>query len=213
MQQIYKFQSYGLDPLFGIYVDQDSKISDKYLMNLYQGGLGLPDRDYYFNKDAQSVKIRDAYKKHIQQMFELLYGNSVKLKPVKVYELESFLASNSRKMQDLRDPYKNYNKTKVQDITIKYPELQLQEWFKNYGIQNSDSINLAQPEFFTAANIALKKFDIDIWKDYLIWNLLNNTASYLPKRFDEAHFDFYGKLLNGTNEQQPSMEKSNAKYK
>lgn len=207
MQQIYKFQSYGLDPLFGIYVDQDSKNSDKYLMNLYQGGLGLPDRDYYFNKDAQSVKIREAYKKHIQQMFELLYGNSVKLKPVKVYELESFLASNSRKMQDLRDPYKNYNKTKVQDITIKYPELQLQEWFKNYGIQNSDSINLAQPEFFTAANLALKKFDMDIWKDYLIWNLLNNTASYLPKRFDEAHFGFYGKLLNGTNEQQPRWKR------
>lgn len=205
--QLHKLHAHGINPIFDFYVSQDDKNSAQYITSLYQGGIGLPDRDYYFNTDKQSAETREKYKLHIQKMFELLRGNN-NTKTNSIYALEEYLAKNSRKMEDLRDPYKNYNKMAFAELGKKIPNMDFINWEKTVGFSTIDSINVGQPEFFNAASQALTKFDIQTWRDYLTWNLVNGLANYLPAPFEKEHFNFYSKELNGVSEQKPRWKRA-----
>jgi putative endopeptidase len=190
----------GIDAMFNSYVAQDDKNSERMAFILAQGGLGLPNRDYYFNTDERTSKIRAAYPVHIEKMFTLSgLANAADAKAVStnIMMLETTLAKASRKLEDLRDPYKNYNKFAVGDLQKLTADINWKTLLPMMKIQGEDSVIVGQPEFFTAMNVALNTIGVDVWKNYLKWCLLNTTASYLNSSVEDENFDFYGKLLSG----------------
>jgi putative endopeptidase len=194
---------------YNIYVSADMKNSANYLLDLSQGGLGLPDRDYYFNTDEQTKKIRDAYPAHIAKMLALAFPELDKTATTKakaVIALETFLAKNSRKLEALRDPQKNYNKVNVAQLSTIAPGIDWQAHFASMHI-TTDSLNIGQPEFVKAFASAIQTTSIEDWKVYLQWHLISNMAPFLSNDFDQENFNFYAKLINGVKEQRPRWKR------
>lgn len=203
------FHRISASPLFGFYVNSDDMISSKNAVFLSQGGLGLPDRDYYFNNDERTKKVRDAYPEHLKKMFELSGFDEKKATDAAadVYAVELALAKVSRKLEDLRDPFKNYNKTSVKELQEKLKFVPMQTFFSGLGMNMPDTVIVGQPEFFTYLNLATSQFGIEIWKNYLRWHLLRGLAPYLNTEIEKQNFSFYGTLLNGVKEQRPRWKR------
>lgn len=203
------FHRISASPLFGFYVNADDMISSKNAVFLSQGGLGLPDRDYYFNSDERTKKVREAYPEHLKKMFELSGFDEKKATDAAadVYAVELALAKVSRKMEDLRDPFKNYNKTSVKELQEKLKFVPMQTFFSGLGMNMPDTVIVGQPEFFTYLNLATQQFGIEIWKNYLRWHLLRGLAPYLNTEIEKQNFSFYGTLLNGVKEQRPRWKR------
>ncbi|HEY1053792.1 MAG TPA: M13 family metallopeptidase, partial [Emticicia sp.] len=202
-------QTYGLGTLFGNYVFQDEKNSEEQALHLYQGGLGLPDRDYYFNMDSRNTNIRKEYKAHIQRMFKLL-GNdeaTATKNMESIYALEETLAKNSRKIEDLRDPYKNYNKMDLAALDKLAPSMKFKDLFVKMKIPQVKSAIVGQPEFYTAVDKLLKSTPIDSWKAYLTWNFISSFASELSSPFAKENFHFYRTVLRGVKEMKPRWKR------
>ena len=197
----------GSGTMFGMYVGRDDKISTKYAVFLYQGGLGLPDRDYYVEPSLASV--RDEYVQHLSRMYRL--GGSDSVGAVKsagdVLQLETTLAKASRRLEDLRDPYANYNKYAVTDLNKLMPDIDWQWYASAFGFNKLDTVVIGQPEYFKELNAQLKKTPIDVWKKYMLFHLLNDFGPYLHNDMDEAVFDFYLGRLSGVKEQKPRWER------
>ena len=199
----------GVSPLFNLFVGRDDKKSSEYAVSLYQGGLGLPDRDYYFNSDARTVNIRNEYQKHIANIF-ILAGenqNNASQKTKAVFQIETALAKASRKLADTRDPYKNYNKMSVAQVSKLSKNISFENILSIYGLIKVDSIIVGQPEFVSALGESLTKFTIADWQAYLTWNAINNYAAYLNKDFETANFNFYSKTMSGTKSQKPRYKR------
>ena len=199
----------GAGPLCSVFVTQDEKNSEVQSLHLYQGGIGLPDRDYYFNTDGRTVKIRNAYPGHLINMFKLS-GDDEKTATTKsavIVRIETALAKASRKIEDLRDPYKNYNKYAVKDLSKLTPSINWVEMLSAMNINKVDSVVVGQPEFYKALDKALQSFSIDDWKTYLQWNLLTTFAADLNSAFDKENFRFYGTVISGVKEQRPRWKR------
>ena len=200
----------GINCFFDEYIGQDSKKSEVMACYLYQGGLGLPNRDYYFNTDARTSSIRSQYPTHIAKML-ILAGQdekTAKINADKIVTLETALASKSRKLEDLRDPYANYNKMELNTISSKLtPLINWKNWFAITGITKLDSVIVGQPEFYSNLDLVLKKTPIADIKAYLTWQVLHQTAKFLPKSFDDANFAFYGTIMQGIKEQRPRWKR------
>lgn len=197
----------GCNPLFFFRIGIDDKNSSAYAPFLYQGGIGLPDREYYFSEKGENPKIRSEYQKHIQKMFELAELSSDKNVGKIIFDLEKQLAQASRKLEDTRDPYKNYNKVSVAELTKNQPNLNATFFFEQLGLAQMDSIIIGQPEFIKAADKLLKSVSIADWKLYLQWNLINNYADCLTKDLENQNFNFYGIVLSGRRTQKPRWER------
>ena len=199
----------GADPMLRFYVSQDDKISSKHALFLQQGGLGLGEREYYFNNDTETKTIRAEYVKHIQATFQLLglNANLAQLNALKIIQLETDLAKNSRKMEALRDPIKNYNKMSIAKLNLITPAINWNATLSNFKIAKADSIIVGQPEFFKGLNIMLKSYTISDWKVYLKWNLINNFANYLSSDFENQNFKFYSTILSGVKKQKPRWKR------
>ena len=204
-----RLQIMGIDALFGDFVGQDQKNSDKWAFYLWQGGLGLPNREYYFRNDARTENIRREYNKHLAQMFILLGENQNKAATDEksVYEIELFLADSSRKLEDLRDPYANYNKMSIAELQKNTPDIDWKSIFNKMEITKLDEVIVGQPEFFHQLNAAVKKFSIDQWKAYLKWTLINSMADRLSSAFNNENFHFKGTVMNGVREQRPRWKR------
>ncbi len=192
----------GFYPFFYFYGGQDDKNSEMIIPNLYQGGLNLPDRDYYLNDDERSKTIRTAYYSHLQNMFKLMNNDEATAKKNAdiIMNIETKLAKSSRSRLDLRDPNLNYNKMAIADLQKLTPEFNWNLYFDGIGLKNNDGINVGQPQFFTDAAKLLKELSINDWKIYLQWNVLHNAAPYLNNSFVEENFAFYGKVLTGSQQ-------------
>ena len=201
--------SIGANPAFSFYVSQDDKISSKHALFLQQGGLGLGERDYYFNNDAETKTIRAEYVKHVQAMFQLLGEPVLPASSAAnvVVKIETELAKNSRKMEALRDPVKNYNKMSVAKLNTLTAAINWDKTFTEFGISKADSVIVGQPEFFTGLNSMLNTFSIADWKTYLKWNLINSYASYLSDDFQNQNFKFYSTTLSGIKKQKPRWKR------
>lgn len=201
-------QQIGVSPLFSLGIGQDMKNSDKNRVYISQGGLGLPDRDYYFNTDAQTLKIRNEYPKHIQRMLTMLYNDSVKAKMHSEYimKLESSIAFTHKKLEELRDPYANYNMMSIAQINKLSPLFNFSEQFKTLKLE-TDSIIVGQPLFFQKMNAQLNSVPIEAWKAYLTWHTLTSFSSYISSKYDKENFNFYATLLSGTKEQRPRWKR------
>ena len=162
----------GANPMWNFYVSQDDKISSKHAVFLQQGGLGLGEREYYFNTDAETKKIRAEYVLHIKAIFNLLGSNAndAQTNATKIMQIETELAKNSRKMEALRDPIKNYNKMSIAKLNAITPVINWNAAFANFGLSKVDSVIVGQPEFFKGLDAMLKSYPIADWKTYLKWN-------------------------------------------
>jgi putative endopeptidase len=208
-KEIAHLHTVGVYPLFYVYAAQDDKNSEMVITQLRQGGLGLPDRDYYLSKDDRSKEIRDGYKEHLVKMFSLLGDDDKKAKTNadEVLKLETKLAEASWTRLELRDPVQNYNKLTLDELQKKSPEMKWKDYFSGIGLEKPGDINVGQPSFFVKLSSLLKDVSIDIWKTYLRWNLINSTASYLSADFEKQNFEFYSKTLSGKEKMQPRWKR------
>lgn len=195
----------GASPAFSFYIGQDDKISTKYALFLGQGGLGLGNRDYYFNTDDQTIKIRTEYVKHLQAMLKLIGQNEAGA--TSIMKLETDLAKASRKLEDLRDPIKNYNKMTVASLGKITSNINWNSIFPVLGVAKADSVIVGQPEFYKALNTFVKSYSIDDWKTYLKWDLVNSYAPYLNSTIEKQNFKFYSTVMNGVAKQKPRWKR------
>lgn len=189
----------GVDAGFGLYVEQDAKLNDRYAAYIGQGGLGLPNRDYYFNTDDRSKMIREEYDKHVAKMFEMVVGNTEK---AAAYQMEEDLAKESWPPVQLRDIEAQYNKMTVGELSEMAPGFDWGSYLSKRGIQ-IDSIIVGQKTFMTKfANLAQNK-SVDDWKTYLKWTVINHTASNLTMDLERQNFAFYSTVMRGTKKMKP----------
>lgn len=200
--------SIGVSPLFYFYIGPDDENSTLYRSTLWQGGLGLEERDYYLNSDERTVNIKNEYVQHIQKMFELLKveEKDASQRANTILNIETDLAKVSKSMEDLRDPYANYNLMAVSNLNQQLGTTFWQDLFNAYGLTDIDSVIVSQPVFFKAIAPILNKYAINEWKNYFKWNLVNNYASYLSSDFADEDFYFYNTILYGVTEQKPRWE-------
>jgi putative endopeptidase len=192
----------------GIY--QDAKKSDRMALHLWQGGLGLPNRDYYFNTDKKTSDIRKDYAEtHLPSMLQLsgLTDIDAKKAAKAVFAIEKDLASKSRKLEDLRDPYANYNKLSINQLHALTPAIDWALVFEKMELKKVDSVIVGQPEFYQEVNTLLKKYTLNDWKAYLRWNVVSSFAPYLNKAVVDEDFRFHGKVISGKKEQLPRWKK------
>lgn len=195
-----RLQEMGVGCLFGDYVAQDDKNSNAMAFQLSQGGLGMPNRDYYFKTDEKSTKVREAYKHFLYMNFRELGASeaTANSKVAAVFALETRLASASRKLADLRDPNKNYHKLSWLQLRLLTPAISWGDWFGTSGIQPVDSVIVGQPEFYTALDKTLTSTPIGTWKDYLGSHLIQSSASYLDNTTFNNYFAFISTLTGAT---------------
>lgn len=206
---IARLQYLGVDALFRLYIYQDEKNSARYALHLYQGGLGLPDRDYYFDTDERSTMLRREYRAHLERMFALLGDTAERAagNAAVVMGIETELARASRKLADLRDSHANYNAMPVAGLSKLAPTIRWREFLERGGIRGVDSVIVGQPEFFEQVEKSLKAKGLDEWKTYLRWQLANTFAAEAGGAFDAQNFRFYGTIMNGTPEQRPRWKR------
>ena len=200
----------GVRALIGPHVSQDDKNSDKMALNLYQSGLGMPNRDYYFNTDTRTKNIRRAYLRHVANTFKLLGQDSAtaKANAARVMQLETTLAKSSRKLEALRDPYKNYHKMTFAQLDQLAPGLNWKGWLGAMGVQHIDSVIVGQPEFYQTAGRLLKGgAGLADWQAYLSWQLAREYAPTLSQPFVEESFHFYGTVLRGATAMRPRWKR------
>lgn len=206
--------AFALRPLqvsafFRVGIYQDERHSDAMAVHLSQGGLGLPDRDFYFNAEPGVAKIRAAYVVHIARVLALLGQDSATAGSAagKVMEFETALARASRKLEDLRDPPKNYNKLRTADVTAKLTSSIA--WTDRLGAWKirPDSVIVGQPEYFGAVNRLLSATPVPVLRDYLRVRLAVGYSPYLSRRFADEYFDFYSRTMAGAREQRPRWKR------
>ena len=199
----------GIGALFNFGSTPDLKNSSQVIAGADQGGLGLPDRDYYLKTDAKSKKLRDEYVAHITKMLALLGDNSARAaaNAKTVMGIETTLAQASMDRVERRDPDKTYHKMTVAQFQALIPDFSLQNYFQEIGAPPIDSVDVAEPKFFEAVNQQLTSVSINDWKTYLRWQLLNSTARWLSQPFADENFNFNGRILQGTKEQLPRWQR------
>ncbi len=190
------------------YIDTDAKDSTQYMVYLFQGGTGLPDRDYYLDKDAKFVEIRAQYQAHIAAMLTLAGIDGAAAQAKNILALETALAEQQWTKVDSRDADKTYNKYAVADLSKLMPGFDWAAFIDGTGIAKSPGIVISQPSFFTAFDRILQKTDLATLKAWLKWHLLSDYAPYLSKPFVDENFAFYGTTLNGIAELKPRWKRA-----
>ena len=197
-------------PFFGFYIGADEKNSTMNLLQFYQGGISMSDRDYYLLEDENTLKIRNAYRQYIDRLFVLAgYSPEEAAQAADaVLGLETEIARISVDRATLRDVHKNYNKMSLKEFTTKYDFIDWNEFFRETGISKSTELNAGQIPFFEGLTRILKTTSLEDQKLYLSFKLLNAASSYLSDDFVNANFDFYGRALQGKEELQPRWKRS-----
>jgi putative endopeptidase len=207
-----KLQTAGVNALFAFGSDQDFKDSTRVIGEANQGGLGLPDRDYYTRDDADSKKLREQYVQHVAKMLELVGVSQQKAagEATSILTIETSLAKASMTNVELRDPTAVYHKMPIADARALTPNIPWLAYFRAVGSAPLTEINIGQPDFFKALNGMLANVTLNDWKTYLRWHLLNNTANALSDPLVQENFAFNGKILTGAKELRPRWKRCTA---
>jgi putative endopeptidase len=194
---------------FRYHSSQDFRDSTQQIAWVDQGGLGLPDRDFYFNADAKSVALRKAYVAHVQKTLELLGDapEAARRKAETVMRIETALAAGSQTRVSRRDPHNLDHAMRVRELSASAPTFDWPRFFAKTGTPGVESLNVASPGFVKALDAELKKESLADWKDYLRWHLARSQAQYLSSPLLKEHFNFYGKTLQGLEEMEPRWKK------
>ena len=204
IEEIAMEHTQGLGELFSFGISPDDKNVTKEICQFGQGGLGMPGREYYFDKDERTSKIREAYKQYIPKMLALMGDDKVTAEKMAgdIYNLEAVLAGASLTRVEMRDPYKLYNKFSLDGINALTPGLDWKKMLAGLKVSGQDSIIVGMPTFFTEVSKQLKATPLETWKKYLKFHLVNDMAPYLGTSFDSTNFNFYGKTMHGQQEQE-----------
>ncbi|MGB9181243.1 MAG: M13 family metallopeptidase [Pyrinomonadaceae bacterium] len=207
--EVARLSAEGVNTLFVFGSDQDYKNSKQVIAEIRQGGLSLPDRDYYFNTDDKSKNIRAEYVKHVAKMFELMGDEPAKAaaEANTVMTIETRLAEVSMDKVKRRDPDNTYHKMTLAQLQELTPHLDWKNYFKSVGVEGNPEINVAMPDFLKGLDAQLASVSLDDWKTHLRWRLLNSVASALSSKFVDEDFNFKGRILTGTTENLPRWKR------
>jgi len=199
----------GVGALINFYANQDDKNSEQVVAHFDQGGLGLPNKDYYTKKDSATINIRNAYLDYIAKIFTLSGDNTTaKQSAASVMRIENALAMASKTPVELRDPEANYHKASIADLEKQAPNLGWRELLDQLDVKQ-DTVLVGQPGFYTALSGLLQSVSVPDWKNYLRFHFIDNYAPYLDSRFVNANFEM-SKLLTGQKELQPRWKRMTA---
>ena len=200
----------GSSPFFQLYVGADEKNSSMNIVNLYQGGMSMGDRDYYLSEDSANIKIRDAYKKYINKLFTLAGYSAEKAAVAEknVMNIETALAKVAFSREETRNPLKNYNKMPMTDFLKQMNGFDWKSYFSALGLDSLNEINPNQLPFIKGMDALVGGLTSEEIRDYLIFKQINTASSYLSDDFVQARFDFYGKVLSGQQELKPRWKRS-----
>ena len=207
--EIARLQREGANVVFRFGSAQDYKDSARVIAQASQGGLGMPDRDYYFRDDEKSAKLREDYVQHVTNMFALAGDTTDKAsaEAKTVMTMETALAKASRTRVELRDAEKNYNLMSLADMKSLTPDWSWENYLQDVGAPKLEQVNVRQPEFFKEVNQELSSVSLADWKIYLRWHVIHASAPGLPEKFVQENFDFYDRKLSGTKEILPRWKR------
>jgi putative endopeptidase len=203
--EIAHLQAEGAGAPFQFSSVSDFKDSSTQIAIAVQGGLGMPDRDYYLKDDARSVQLRDQYTKHVTNMFVLLGDDAARAEAETktVLSIETGLAKASMTRVEMRNPDAIYHKLDAEQLNLLTPNFSWPEYFSELGLTGVKIVDVAQPDFFKEVDRDLTGISLADWKTYFRWHLIDETAPFLSSKFVEEDFNFGGKILTGTLEDQP----------
>ncbi len=207
---IIEMQPQGGLGFYGIGVGPDAKNSNRNVVNIGLGSLGLPDRDYYVSEDADSKEKREKYVAHVARMLQLI-GDKPEValaNAKKVLAIETAMATTRLDRVERRDRRKTYNPMSVADLQKLTPSVNWDNYIKGVGISKLDSIIVSQPKYMTALETIFKENKVDEWKAYLRWSLLNKSSDVLTTDLEKANWEFYSKALQGAKAQRPREERA-----
>jgi len=199
----------GVGGLMAMPIYQDEKNSARFTLHLYQGGLGLPNRDYYVDTDAKAAGLRREYENHVARMFTLLGDDTTKARTRArtVLALETELARASRKLEDLRDPIANYHPMPLAGAAKLAPSIHWKQFLDGASLGRVDTVVVGQPEFFRQVETSLKTRPLEDWKTYMRWHLAHAYAAEAGGPFEAEDFHFYGTVLNGVPANRPRWKR------
>ncbi|HEY5075487.1 MAG TPA: M13 family metallopeptidase [Pyrinomonadaceae bacterium] len=208
-EEIGHLHSIGINALFNSGSTQDFKNSADVTAGIFQGGLGLPDRDYYTKTDEKSMGTRDEYVKHVAKMFELMGDDAAKAASAAqtVLALETKLAEASKTRVELRDNEKQYHRMAMIQMKDVAPTFDWLAYFQRIGLAQKADVNVAQPDFFKAMDAQLTATPISDWQTYLRWKLIDTAAGGLSSKFVDEDFRFKGTVLSGAKENLPRWKR------
>lgn len=191
-----QFSVVGEAGLFGFYIDADEKDSKNNLLSMHTVGLSLRTKDYYLSKDENMQKIRDAFKVHVQKMFQLAGTEEGAAKTIaeNVLNFETSIATATRSMIEMRDPEKNYNKMTYDEFKHKFPGMDWDNYFKTHFVSDLKQLNVGQPETLTKA---LEMMKSPLLKDWMKWVIISSNAAFMGDSFYAEDFDFNQRILSG----------------
>jgi putative endopeptidase len=200
-QQVSVFFNFGASP--------DPKDARMEIAAVDQGGLGLPERDFYFRTDPKSTEVRQKYVQHIAKMFELtgISAPDAEKKAAIVMGIETDLAKASLDVTSLRDPQKTLHEMSVDQLSSMSPEFRFAEFFRQVQTPPFSKLNVGEPDFIKALNTVLATHSMDEIRDYLRWHYVSSSAKLLPHRFVDENFAFYGRELSGTTQLRPRWKR------
>jgi putative endopeptidase len=204
-----RLQTYGVGVLFNFGSDQDFRDSSKVIGEATQGGLSLPDRDYYTRDDDESKKLRQQFVEHVAKLLVLAGDTQEKaaLEANTILGMETSLANASMTNVDRRDPEKIYHKMSVSDAQALTPHLSWNAYFQAVGSPKLTEMNIGQPDFFKALDAMLASVPLSDWKTYYRWHLINQSAGLLSDPFVQENFAFNGRILTGSKEIRPRWKR------
>jgi putative endopeptidase len=199
IKQVAHLHSIGVRTMFGAYIGQDDKASTTYITQFSQGGISLPDRDYYINTDERTLKIQKAYLEHVEKVFELMGDQPevAKKNAQTVYNIETNFAKASKTKIELRNPQARYNKKSLEELKQLAPDMPWELYLNTVGIKGITHVIVGQPDFFVEVGKDIKAVPLADWKSYLRWNLINQTSDCLSDNFVNEHFQFFANTLYG----------------
>jgi predicted metalloendopeptidase len=204
------FNRIGIAAPFDAQVHQDAKDATRYIVDVGQSGLGLPDRDYYLkDDDKRLVEARTKYVAHIEKMLTMAGDKHAAQAAKDILALETALAKVQWTKVENRDPVKTYNRVEFTKLPELAPGFDWKAWMKDYGIAGKiDYLVVSQPSYFTGFAKVLQDTPLQTWKTYFRWHALSGNASLLSKKFDQEHFAFYGTVLRGVPQQEPRWKRA-----
>ena len=196
----------GCTPL-AFYIDVDAKDSSRYATHIWQYGLSLPEKDYYFNDGERFVNIRKAFVEHIEKMFTIAGFKAPKASAEHVLALETAIANRHWDVVETRDSTKTYNLYQVKDLAKLAPDIDWTAYLTTLGVQDQKDIIINQPSFIEGFNDVLKANELSTWQTYMKWQLLTHFAGEMTDKLDHENFEFFSKTLNGQAEPQPRWKR------
>ncbi|WP_160154476.1 M13 family metallopeptidase [Microbulbifer sp. ALW1] len=198
----------GYTTPFGAGINQDLKDVENYITFIWQAGLGLPDRDYYFDESEKGQKLQQAYREYLVKMQQIAGLDNAEQNAESIYQLEKSLAEHHRTRVENRDPDKYYNKKSVAELKALMPAVDWDSYLQKAHLENAENFLVGQPEYLQAANKIIADTDLAIWKRYLKLKVLSAAAPYMHSEIAQTDFDFYSTTVRGVKEMEPRWKRA-----